>query len=257
MTNVLLSLTSIPRRLNTCTLKVLEALKESGYPVLISIPKVYKKWGESIVPNEIKNDSKIIMWTPKDDFGPATKLLGALEYVEEHPEIEYIITFDDDRYYESTGDFVKYMLKFSDEFLNCALTIGGIKLEHYPYRCGNGLNYGLVNCYVDVPAGYNGVLYPVKPFRENRIIFDFFNRLPDGVFNDDDAYFGIVLSIMNMPLFSIPIPYFKVIIPVGVGESAVEEEVEKSRMDNEMEIFKFAIKKKYLPNKLAVLLNSF
>tara|TARA_B100001964_G_C14207768_1_gene588979 strand:- start:177 stop:935 length:759 start_codon:yes stop_codon:yes gene_type:complete len=246
--NIILSLTSIPRRLNTSTLEVIGALKKQSVKcnILINIPIFYKKWGKPHIPDEIKNDDDIILWTPKQDYGSATKLIGALEYVQEHSEIDYIITVDDDLYYKD-NDYVKYMISYSDKYPNFALTIGGIKLIKYPYRSGNGLKYGNKG-FVDIPSGYLGVLYPVKPFIKNNIIFNFFNKLPEGIFNDDDAYFGIILSIMRIPLLSIP-KYPGLTKAQGAGKSAVQEKAKKHRKDNEMEIFQFAVSKGYLPNK--------
>ena len=74
------------------------------------------------------------------------------------------------------------------------------------------------------------------------------NTLPDGIFNDDDAYFGIILSLMDIEIVAIrnigglkPIPCS--------GGSGVAEKVDVSRVTNEMLIFQYAVKNNLLPNK--------
>lgn len=106
-------------------------------------------------------------------------------------------------------------------------------LEH-----GNGLKYNKKNCLVHIPAGYRGVLYPAQVLRHNRTIFELREELPAGIFNDDDAYFGIVLSVLKIPLYSIPNKAgAKLTEARSAGEGAVAENATKPRIDNEMEIF--------------------
>ena len=255
-TDTVISITTVPHRINTSLPLVINSLKKQTIKckILVCIPKIYRRWNNSCeIPDYLKNDSDIIVWYTKKDYGPGTKFLGALEYIEDNEDIKNIITMDDDMYYDY-DKFIQYMLDKSIEHPNTALTFGGIKLMHTPYRWRNGLNYKNYNCYVDSPAGCNGVLYPIEPFRTDKRIFTFMDNLPDGIYNDDDAYFGIILSIMNIPLYSI----------VREGELAASHtstpQCKRSclnttidsnipRCDNESQIYQHAVDNNYLPSK--------
>jgi hypothetical protein len=108
--------------------------------------------------------------------------------------------------------------------------------------------------FVDCLAGFRGVLYPGRHLCDSRLPFTFFENLPAGVYFDDDIYFGIVLSMLKVPLFAIPMR-----LPRGVGVrvsrmeggSAVQELIEKERTQNEAEILQHAYNKGYLSFAMA------
>ena len=244
----LISLTSIPRRLISSTILVIDELKKQNVKckILLNIPHEYKKWGKYILPPDLfTGDDQVIVYRPIKDYGPATKLMGALEYIETNLKYKYIITVDDDVYYDNY-DAIGNLLINSQKHPKCAITYGGIKLVCYPYCYGNGLSYNNIGN-VDIPAGYMGVLYPVEEFRSNNLIFNLMNELPEGIFNDDDAYFGIVLNAMKINLIAL-----KKLAPVKLiktsGGSAVVEQTTKHRTINEMEIFQYAVNNKLLLN---------
>ncbi|MCK5617148.1 hypothetical protein KAR91_85585, partial [Candidatus Pacearchaeota archaeon] len=109
-------------------------------------------------------------------------------------------------------------------------------------------------CFVDVPAGYRGVLYPVEPLMKDDSIFTLSKKLPKGAFNDDDAYFGIFLNYINIPLFAMPKkPGLKRIDACYAGSSGVAEKVEKSREKNQTEIFQYAVQNKFFLNENSLL----
>ncbi len=243
----LISLTSIPRRLDKCIKILIDNLKKQNFKcnIIINIPKYYKKWGEYSFNNIFENDKSIIIYNPTKDYGPATKLIGALEYIKftNNKDIKYIITVDDDWIFNNYNIF-SILVKNSKKYQNCAITFGGVKLEHYPYKCKDGLKYNNIGR-VHSPAGYLGVLYPIEKFKTNNIIFTYMNNLPNGIFNDDDVYFGIILSLMNIKLIAIN----SVINPIPISEagiSAVEEQVDMPRILNEMNLYQYAIKNNLL-----------
>jgi hypothetical protein len=247
--NILISLTSIPRRLDGSLLDVLATLKRQSLKckILVNIPHSYRKWGAvGSIPTRLQDIEDVIISSPKTDYGPATKLLGALEYIQNRPEVEHIITVDDDMLLPDV-DHLRYLSEFASVFPEFAVTFGGVKLKHFPFKSDDGLIYDNRFKFVDVPAGYRSVLYPTKVLRNSRIPFEFFDKLPPGIFHDDDAYFGIVLSVLNIPLFAIPKR------PGGMstktskheGGSAVTELVDKDRAQNEMEIFQYAVSQGY------------
>ena len=253
--NILVSLTSIPRRFDTSLLEVLATLKRQRLTctILINIPAKYRKWGPvQSLPADLSNRDNVVIFAPKDDYGPATKLLGALEYIQERPEITHIITVDDDMVIDDPY-YLTYLVAFTAVIPDYAITFSGIKLDKFPFKEGDGLIYNNRFCFVDIPAGYRCVLYPAERLRNNKLPFEFAAKLPLGIFNDDDAYFGILLSIMDIPLFAIPNR------PCGApieqskhgGGSAVTELADRERTQNEMEIFQYATRQGYLlnPNK--------
>ena len=74
------------------------------------------------------------------------------------------------------------------------------------------------------------------------------DTLPDGIFNDDDIYFGIILNLMDIEIVAIKDIGGREPIS-GSGKSGVAEKVNISRITNEMLIFQYAVKNKLLPNK--------
>lgn len=251
--DTIISLTSIPRRFDTCLPGVIQSLKRQSvrYTIVLNIPTEYIKWkGEVKIPEWITNDPDIVIFRPKKDYGPVTKLLGALEYIETRPEIKYIITVDDDMEF-SYKDHIERIAGFHSKRPDEVLTFSGIRLTHHPYRFRNGLDHDNYCCYVDVPAGFFGVSYPVKRLLENIHLFkdEFISTLPSGVFHDDDAFIAIVCGIAGIPIYSFKGEYMGMVQATYDGGSAISEQMGKDRVDNECEIYQFAVSKGYLPNK--------
>ena len=250
---VLISLTSIPRRLNGSLVEVLAMLQRQtlSCEILVNIPISYNKWGaEYSVPECILNDKGVTVYSPRSDYGPATKLLGALEYIEDRPDVTHIITVDDDilmlepRYLENLAAYARVIPEF-------AVTFGGIRLERFPFRFRDGLVYDNAYCFVDAVSGFRSVMYPAHRLRGKSLPFTFSKNLPPGAANDDDAYFGMLLSEMHIPLFALPVRRGASSLKVSSleGGSAVVEGVVKERVQNEMELFQFAVGAGYLPNR--------
>jgi hypothetical protein len=253
---VLISLTSIPRRLDGALLEALAGLKRQRLEceIILNIPRQYRKWGTlECVPAAVAQVKGVTVFFPRRDYGPGTKLLGALEYIKDRPEITHIITVDDDIVVED-NKHLQYLADHAEVFPDFAITFGGIKLERFPFRYGNGLSYDHKYKFVDGVQGFRGVLYPARRLLNSDLPFTFFEKLPAGAFFDDDAYFGIVLSMLEVPLFAIPMR-----LPGGAGVkvsqleggSAVQELIEKERTQNEMEIFQSAYNAGYLSFAIA------
>ena len=253
---VLISLTSIPRRFDGALLEILAGLKRQRLEceIVLNIPQQYRKWGavESIPPS-LARMKGVTVFSPTKDYGPGTKLLGGLEYIKDRPEITHIITVDDDIIIKDDLH-LQYLAAHARVLPDFAITFGGIRLERFPFGYGNGLSYNHTYKFVDGVHGFRGALYPARRLLESRLPFTLFESLPAGVFFDDDAYFGILLSMLNIPLFAIPMR-----LPGGAGVkvsqleggSAVQELVEKERTLNEMEIFQFAYNAGYFSFAMA------
>ena len=246
-------MTSIPRRFDTCLPGVIKSLKLQSvrYTIVLNIPTEYVKWkGDVNIPSWITDDRDIVVFRPKKDYGPATKLLGALEYIETKPEIKYIITVDDDIefLYEN---HIERIMDLSSRRPDEILTHSGLRLAHPPYRFRNGLDNDNYTRYVDVPAGFFGVLYPVKCLRENAHLLtdEFISTLPSGVFHEDDSFIAIVCGIAGIPIYSFKGEHAVMVRQTYDGGSAICEQMGKDRNDNETELYQFAVSKGYLPNK--------
>ena len=98
--NVVASLSPIPSRLETLTKCVDSLLSQTHVPaqVLINIPTYYQRFKLAILDNEVPIfDSDRIVINRCEDFGPGTKLMGALELISSNG---LIILVDDDMAYK-------------------------------------------------------------------------------------------------------------------------------------------------------------
>lgn len=242
--HVLVSLTTIPRRVEgTSLIETIGHLlrQDIDCEILINIPHEYRKWGAFELPSFLNGMPGITIHRPATDYGPATKLLGALEYVRTRPEIAHVITVDDDICFQDTRH-LRYLLSYAQALPGHAVTVGGVRLNHEPYSNGNGLKYNNFFRYVDVPAGYKGVVYPVSALGASQLPFELKDGLIDGVFHDDDAYFGIVLSQLGVPLIAVPgrLGGARRGHARGGGMSGVQEKAAIDRRVNEVDIFRYA-----------------
>jgi glycosyltransferase involved in cell wall biosynthesis len=253
---VLLSITSIPRRFDSSLREVISSLHAVEDQVVVCLPSHYRKWGPTPAPDYLKSTGNVVLFQPSQDYGPATKLLGAIEYIHSTKrKFDAIVTLDDDLYYADAPAAIDYLKRQSLERPGCVITIGGLKLERFPYRAKDGLSGNNIG-YVDAVVGFRGVYYPADKIGDDRRLFDYASELPGGVFNDDDAYFGICLSRMGVPIYAVKPPRaggraVKLISTQGAGGSAVEEQAHVHRVENEMGLYQFAVTKGWLPSQSA------
>ena len=201
---------------------------------------------------------RVTVHRPLQDYGPATKLLGALDYLRTTDrKFDHVITFDDDCYYNDPRAVIEYLERGAAQKPGAVITLGGIRLDRPPYRNKNGLFH---NCsgYVDIVCGWRGVLYPVDALMRDTRVFDLQADMPPGVAHDDDAYFGICMSRMDIPVYALKDlrhtndgTRLHVTSCEGGGGSAVQERVAKDRVDNEMEIVQHAVAHGWLPSRMA------
>lgn len=240
-----ISLTSVPRRFDTSLRSTIQAVRtQVNCPdIIVNLPVRYRKWGTHEVPAHLHGLANVTVNRTEVDYGPATKLLGALQFLSRNPGPTHVLTIDDDLVFTNKRH-VDYLMRCSRIVPEAALTIGGIKLEGPPYRCDRGLTYDNRYTFVDLPAGYRCSSYPVRPLLESPLTFSLREELPDGVFSDDDIYFGILLSLLGIPLFALPSGFFSgMVASIGAGESAVAEHVAVDRKTNESEILSDAVER--------------
>lgn len=206
---ILVSVTSVPPRFETSLPRALEVLCEGRHDVLLSIPRAYRRWPDPKIPSSILNRSGIVVHRPNNDWGPATKLLGAVDFMLREPlasHYDYVVTFDDDTWHRRPDDAIT-LLRMAAESrpIPTVVTFGGLKMIHPPYaRNKNGLNKNNTG-FVDAVLGFRGVLYPTEILLANHLeFFTLHDCLSDFAFYDDDVYFGIVLGKLAIPIWAIP-----------------------------------------------------
>jgi hypothetical protein len=246
----LISITSVPRRLSQSLQQVLDSLDGLGFDIVVSIPQAYEKWGEPEIPARLF-DYKNITIHRGADYGPATKLLGGLDFSRTaSKQYTHIITFDDDVFYRNPTRVIHKLWLAAEMHPGEVITIGGIKVDRPPYRTKNGLFHDVPG-HVDGVCGWRGVIYPLSAVAKDSdtTIFDMMTEMIPGTKHDDDAYFGIALSRMGIPIRSIPVDRDDVSVNCdGAGGSAVQEGVSKDRLDNEAEIYRHAVEMGWLPS---------
>jgi len=245
--NVIVSLTSVPKRFSSTLPAVLAATRQQSVVLrtIVSLPHCYRKWGAA--PPFDTAQTNVEVFRPSQDYGPATKLLGGLEYAAAHPEISHIITVDDDGVPGSNRIF-EYLIACA-EITGGAVTAGGIRLKRPPYlRSGDGLSYRSRFGRTHIPSGYRCVIYPVAPLLQSDFPFRLMAEMPPGTFNDDDAYFGCLLGALSIGLVGVPAARPRNL--EGDGGSAVVEGALVHRIENQAEIFRYGVARGHLPAQL-------
>ncbi len=222
---------------------MLQALTEQDLDadIVLNIPAVYRKWGPAPLDIAAHLPSRVEVNTTPEDFGPATKLLGALELPNVR-DYDAIITVDDDVVFSSPR-YLSYLANcFRIDPLN-AYTIGGIALQSWPFHNKFGLAYGSKFRFVDAVRGVGGTVYPVAPLVRSTIPFELRKECPEGVFHDDDAYFGAVLHMLGVRVVAVPsMPNTFVREVNSSNTSGVAEGQTRSRANNESALFRAFVK---------------
>lgn len=238
----IVSLTSVPTRFKNELPKVLKHIKDnSEVDIVLSIPKEYRKaW--SWIDSDIEHLKDLVTINIVDeDWGPATKLLGGIDWVKKNNlDVDGIITIDDDIILSDFNLQVECLLKTASEKPNTVITTGGLKLKH-------GKPSGVYNQQCDVVAGFMGVFYP-KNFWKTDLPFTLLKELSDGFYSEDDAYFGAVSYKSKINIWSTDKKVtWKALTPV----SAVTAELEGGRVDREIKLYKELIEKKMINDNTA------
>lgn len=113
---VVASLTTIPPRIdNECRL-ALDSLMSQVDQVYLSVSQNYKRFGELILPHYLQEEPYVSKVTVVmgEDYGPASKYLGALEHI--LPQNDWVFVCDDDQEYHET--LVKRMSETATN-INC------------------------------------------------------------------------------------------------------------------------------------------
>ena len=239
----IISLTSVPSRFKNELPKVLKHIKDnSEVDIVLSIPKEYRKsW--SWVDSDIEHLKELVTINIVDeDWGPATKLLGGIDWVKKNGlDVDGIITLDDDIIFTDFNLQLEHLLKTATEKPNTVITTGGLRAKHAPFRVGEGLNR-VFEGYSHGVSGFMGVFYP-KNFWKTDLPFTLLKELSDGFYSEDDAYFGAVAHKLKIKIWSTK--EVTSVLPLAHGDenSAVCFENNGVRKEREANLYQELLKK--------------
>mgnify|MGYP001448132085 CR=1 FL=1 len=180
---IYLTMTTLPNRIVSSHFKnvINSLLIQSKYydKIILNIPYKYKRTNEKyIIPKWIKNNKKIKIIRCEDN-GPATKILGLINNVEEN---SILIIVDDDIIYDK--NIVKNLIK--------------------NYNGNNIVTHELINRkYFKEPMGFASYLVPYKFIKNINNI-----KIPKDCFYIDDTFFGWYYSTLNINITKINTTYW-------------------------------------------------
>jgi hypothetical protein len=191
MKKVILSLTTIPNRLNNPDLngglypviKKITNLSYENYEIHLNVPYFNNKTNEEyVIPSWLNdfNDEKLKVFRT-EDYGSITKLIPTLERLTDSEDI--IITLDDDLEY--MDGFIEYHLKKREEYPDCAIGFAGIGAIDGSCHFCTTVNKDVR---VKILEGYKTVSYKRSFFDDD------FKNFSIGNWNDDmiiSAYLGM------------------------------------------------------------------
>lgn len=191
MNKIIISLTTIPNRLNTQistngikpVIDRLTSLSYDEYEVHLNIPYINKKTGDKYkIPEWLINyDSNKLKIFRTEDYGSITKLLPTVDRLSNLDDI--IITVDDDLLY--MDGFIEYHLKKREIYSDCAIGFAGISaLDGTCHFCTTVQS----DVRVKILEGYKTVSYKRKFFDDD------FKDFVINSWNDDmiiSAYLGM------------------------------------------------------------------
>ncbi len=100
MHKVIVSLTTVPGRINKLQPTLQSLLKQNVYKIVINVPLTYKKWPSvAITIPAFMNHPRILINRKCTDLGPITKVLGAVACMDHDALLVYV---DDDHVYSTT-----------------------------------------------------------------------------------------------------------------------------------------------------------
>jgi hypothetical protein len=182
MEQVIITLTTIPNRLNTTNgglkpiIDKMLNLSYSNYVIHLNIPEICKKSGEKyIIPQwliEINNPKLKIFRT--EDYGSLTKILPTLMRLDRNDN-SVLITIDDDLEY--IDGFIEYHLEKRKQYPNSALGFAGISAINGSCHFCTTLKE---DTRVKILEGYKTISYVNSFFKQ-----DFFDEFVGKSWSDD------------------------------------------------------------------------
>ncbi len=192
--DVIVSFTTTPTRIGFIkdTLGCLDNQTFKPRQIYLSIPHRFKRDNsEYVIPEWLLNYPNLTILRTQD-YGPATKLLGALENAEIRPET-IIITVDDDSCYPPNT--ILQLVTRAKRYPQAAVGHSGVGLNFDGHK--DGIHYiDVDNQPAIILEGYAGVAY--RPQFFDKSIFEILKE-PNFCFNSDDLYISFHLAKNNIP----------------------------------------------------------
>lgn len=180
MTKVIVTLTTVPDRLNVtlpATIKSLSASSYEDFEIHLNLPKKQQTTGVNYkAPSWAHEFSKLKVFTDLEDIGPKTKIIPTLLRTEDPDAI--IITADDDIVYHR--DMIKYHIDAREIYSDYAIGFAGTKAGRLYMTPKSDVE-------VDILDNYKTASYKRSMFGD-----DFFLQYAHQSWNDDlviSAYF--------------------------------------------------------------------
>jgi hypothetical protein len=198
--NIVVTLTTTPYRINNLKANLDSIFKQNAtiQNIYISIPHKFQRDNlDYIIPEWLAKDDRITILRSKD-YGPATKLVGALEKIKFVPNT-IIITIDDDVIYPK--NLVLHLAYFAKANPNSAVGVmGAVPIYDKEQKISLDSEYGLkrisqANASVHILQGWASVAYRARFF--DRTIFEIENTIPE-CRNSDDVYLSFYLARHNI-----------------------------------------------------------
>ena len=186
---VVVSFSTIPSRTKYIK-NVLQKLKNQTLQpdmVYICIPYYSKRLKTKYILSENIDFNDNITISRTDDYGPATKLLGCLNY--ENDPNTAIITIDDDQNYHP--DTIKTLVSYSIYFPDKVCAFRTLTQDLYGTYCPEKSNITNPDAYY--VEGFAGILYRRKFISDD--MFEYFHNLSKNCFVSDDLVISSWMEI--------------------------------------------------------------
>ena len=210
---IYVSVTTSPQRISRLPL-VLSTLDLTHVEeVVIALPLAYGRDGSAYeIPPELYTLPKVRILRPEVDWGSATKLIPAADYVKSKGPNGVVVTIDDDIGYPN--GMIDDLISFSARQPDSALGISGRRLGYYGIKPRNifrpaptavaGKGESLVA--VDLLQGYAGIAYPA-----DRLDTDLLKRWATQCVScrtADDLIISMALQKLGVPRYQIRSPFY-------------------------------------------------
>jgi len=191
--SVYVSLSTIPSRFKNIKKTILSLLRQTVLPkkIIVNIPVVYKRFKDTVKEKDIEKLKRVcgpmVHVHRTNDYGPGTKLLGALEII---PSDSYVLLVDDD---------IMYHPETLETFIESGVMEQGNAASMSVYH----LSYTLLSAKgFTIGQGWNGFFVPGF-IKED--IFTFYDIIKDEerVFFDDDIWISYYLNKKGVDLIPV------------------------------------------------------
>lgn len=211
MTRIVVSITTLPSRLDGLKKVITSLLKQSRTPDVIYLNIPYQTMKGLKYDNKkihlIEKMSSLVRINRCEDVGPITKLLPVL-YLETAPNT-IIVTFDDDNYVES--DVIKLFLKKASQHPDSCLSFSGWCIGQFPFYY-QLISDNTIDVEVDWLQGCHGILYR-RGLIDPDELMNFRTDLPSLDHNDDHR----ISAYLTCPKISIGYSATKHFFSIGNG----------------------------------------